>query len=225
VVFFIDHDARSTMSKVRTDISMSLDGFVAGPDADMENPLGIGGEQLHDWITGLASWRDPHGLEGGETTPDDDLVRESRASTGAVIMGRRMYSGGSGPWEQDPNPEGWWGEEPPFDTPVFVLTHHAREPKPMPGDNAFVFVEGIEAALEQARAAAGEKDVLVAGGGEAVQQYLAAGLLDEIHVHVAPVLLGGGAPLFATGAPGGKLEIDRVVASPAVTHLRYRVLR
>jgi dihydrofolate reductase len=214
------------MGKVRADISMSVDGFVAGPAADLEDPLGQGGERLHEWIFGLASWRDPHGLEGGETTPDDDVVRESRASTGAVVMGRRMYSGGSGPWEQDPNAEGWWGDEPPFETPVFVLTHHAREPKPMPRGLSFTFVtEGIEAALEQARAVAGDKDVLVAGGGDVVQQYLAAGLLDELQIHVPPVLLGDGVRLFAAGAPSGALEIDRVVASPAVTHLRYRVIR
>jgi dihydrofolate reductase len=214
------------MGKVRADISMSVDGFVAGPDADLEDPLGQGGERLHEWILGLASWRDPHGLEGGETTPDDDIVREDRASTGAVIMGRRMYSGGSGPWEQDPNAEGWWGEDPPFDTEVFVLTRHARERKPMPGGNGFTFVpDGIEAALEQARAAAGEKDVLVAGGGDVVQQYLAAGMLDEVQLHVPPVLLGDGVRLFAAGVPAGALEIDRVVASPAVTHLRYRVVR
>jgi dihydrofolate reductase len=214
------------MGKVKVDISMSVDGYVAGPDADMDDPLGIGGEQLHEWIVGLASWRDPHGLEGGETTPDDDVVREGRASTGAVIMGRRMYSGGSGPWEQDANAEGWWGEDPPFDTEVFVLTHHARERKPMPGGNGFTFVtEGVQAALEQARAAAGEKDVLVAGGGEAVQHCLAAGAVDEIQVHLPPVLLGDGVPLFARGAPSTTLEIDRVIASLAVTHLRYRVVR
>jgi dihydrofolate reductase len=208
------------------DISMSVDGFVAGPDPDLEDPLGRGGEQLHEWVLSLKGWREPHGLEGGETTQDDEVVREGRARTGAVIMGRRMFSGGSGPWEQDPNREGWWGDEPPFETPVFVLTHHAREPKPMPGGNSFTFVtEGIEAALEQARAAAGDKDVLLAGGGEAVQQYLAAGLLDELQIHVAPVLLGGGARLFSAEAPGHGLEIDRVIASPAVTHLRYRVVR
>jgi dihydrofolate reductase len=208
------------------DISMSVDGFVAGPDPTPDDPLGRGGEQLHEWILGLASWRDPHGLEGGETTPDDDVVREGIGRTGAVIMGRRMYSGGSGPWEQDPNAEGWWGEDPPFTTEVFVLTHHPRERKPMPAGNGFTFVtDGFEAALEQARAAAGEKDVLVAGGGEAAQQYLAAGLIDEIQLHVPPVTLGGGVRLFPAGAPVGALEIDRVVASPAVTHLRYRVVR
>jgi dihydrofolate reductase len=208
------------------DISMSVDGFVAGPDPTLDDPLGRGGERLHEWILGLASWRDPHGLEGGETTPDDDVVREGLSRTGAVIMGRRMYSGGSGPWEQDPKAEGWWGEDPPFATEVFVLTHHPRERKPMPRGNGFTFVtEGIEAALEQARAAAGDKDVLVAGGGDVAQQYLAAGRLDELQLHVPPVLLGGGVRLFAAGAPAGGLEIDRVVASPAVTHLRYRVVR
>src|SRR3954447_16659647 len=114
---------------------MSVDGFVAGPDPDDDNPLGRGGEQLHEWIIGLASWRDPHGLEGGERTPDDDVVSEGLARMGAVIMGRKMYSGGGGRGEQPPTAGGGGGDPPPFDTEVFVLTHHARERKPMPGGN------------------------------------------------------------------------------------------
>ena len=140
-------------------------------------------------------------------------------------MGRRMFSGGTGPgpWADDPNANGWWGDEPPFGHPVFVLTHHDREPLVL-GATTFTFVtDGIESALEQARAAAGGKDVLVAGGGSAVQQYLAAGLLDELQVHVAPLLLGDGVRLFDQAA--GELELERVIASPAVTHLRYRVVR
>ena len=212
------------MSKVYVDISMSLDGYAAGPDADMKDPLGVGGEQLHEWIFGLKSWREPQGLDGGDSTVDDEVVRECQAAQGAVVMGRRMYSGGSGPWEQDANAEGWWGEEPPFRVPVFVLTHHAREPKPMPGDLAFTFVtDGIEAALAQARAAAGEKDVLVAGGADVVQQALAAGLVDEVQVHIAPVLLGSGVRLFDNLGPDVKVEPDRVIESPNVTHVRYRV--
>jgi dihydrofolate reductase len=125
------------MSKVTLDISMSLDGYVAGPDADMENPLGVGGMQLHEWVFGLDSWRKTHGQEGGATNVDDEVVQEGLRAQGAVVMGRKMFSGGSGPWEQDPNAEGWWGEEPPFEVPVFVLTQHAREPKPMPGGNSF----------------------------------------------------------------------------------------
>jgi dihydrofolate reductase len=212
------------MSKVYVDISMSLDGYVAGPDADMENPLGVGGMQLHEWVFVLQSWREPHGQAGGEVNVDDEVVREGLAAQGAVVMGRKMFSGGSGPWEQDANREGWWGEEPPFEVPVFVLTHHAREPKPMPGDRDFTFVtDGIEAALAQARAAAGEKDVQISGGADVAQQFLAAGLVDEVQVHIAPVFLGGGVRLFEN-LGDVKVEPDRVIGSPKVTHVRYRVL-
>ena len=214
------------MSKVIADISMSLDGYVAGPDADLEDPLGIGGERLHEWAFGAQSWRETHGREGGEPNADSDVIAERVSATGAVVMGRRMYSGGSGPWEQDPKARGWWGDDPPFHAPVFVLTHHEREPLPMEGGTTFNFVtDGIESAIEQARAAAGEKDVLVAGGGTAVQQAIAAGLPDELQVHVAPVFLGGGVRLFDGIAADVGLEIDRVVDSPRVTHLRYRVIR
>ena len=215
------------MSKVKVDISMSLDGFVAGPDPTLEDPLGKGGEQLHEWIVGLASWREPHGQTGGERNADDDLVREGRESTGAVIMGRRMFSGGSGPWEDDPKADGWWGDEPPFGVPVFVLTHHERETVPMKDGNSFTFVTGgIESALEQARTAAGGKDVLIAGGAEAAQQYLRAGLLDEIQLHVAPLLLGGGVRLFDDlGPDDARLEPAKVIESPSVTHIKYRVRR
>ena len=206
---------------------MSLDGFVAGPDASLEQPLGEGGEQLHEWATGLASWRARHGLAGGEPGADDELMDETLARTGAVIMGRRMFSGGEGPWEDDPNADGWWGEEPPFRVPVFVLTHHAREPLEKRGTTFTFVTAGIEAALEQARAAAAEgRDVSVSGGASVIQQCLAAGLLDELELHLVPVLLGGGVRLFAgTGTPAPRLEIDRVVASPKVTHLRYSVMR
>jgi dihydrofolate reductase len=213
------------MSKVYVDISMSLDGYVAGPDADMANPLGVGGEGLHEWIVVLQSWRASHGHEGGERSADDVVVQEGLAAQGAVVMGRKMFSGGSGPWEQDPNADGWWGEEPPFKVPVFVVTHHAREPKPLPGGLAFTFVtDGVEAAVAQARAAAGEKDVLIAGGAAVAQQALTAGLVDEVQVHVAPVLLGGGVRLFDNLGPEVKVEPLRVVEPPNVTHLRYRVV-
>jgi dihydrofolate reductase len=214
------------MSKVRLDISMSLDGYVAGPDADMENPLGVGGMQLHEWVFGLDSWRRTHGQEGGATNVDDEVVQEGLRAQGAVVMGRKMFSGGSGPWEQDANAEGWWGEEPPFDVPVFVLTQHAREPKPMPGGNSFTFVtDGIDAALTQARATAREKDVLVAGGADVAQQYLTAGLLDEVQVHIAPLFLGSGVRLFDNLGADVKVEPVRVIESPNVTHVRYRVVR
>ena len=215
------------MAKLKLDITTSLDGFVAGPDITLENPLGKGGELLHEWMLGLKSWREPHGLEGGEEGPDDDLVREAVGQNGAVIMGRRMFSGGEGAWEDDPNADAWWGDEPPFHVPVFVLTHHAREAVPKEGGTTFHFVtDGIESALDQARAAAGDKDVLVAGGADVAQQYLKAGLLDELMLHVSPVLLGGGVRLFeGLGPDDAKLELEEVVESPAVTHVRYRVVR
>jgi dihydrofolate reductase len=213
------------MAKVRVDISMSLDGFVAGPNQSLEDPLGIGGEQLHEWVIRLEAWRSAHGLPGGEVDVDSELVSESTGSSGAVVMGRRMYSGGSGPWDDDPNAGGWWGDEPPFHTPVFVVTHHPRELREMQGGTTFTFVtDGVESAVQQARAAAGEQDVLVAGGGSVVQQCLAAGLLDEIQVHVAPVLLGGGVRLFEGATPAG-LELARVVDGPLATHIKYRIAR
>src|SRR3954470_3645772 len=209
------------MQKLTFEISMSLDGFVAGPNASLEEPLGGGGEQLHEWIFGLKSWREPHGLSGGESGPDADLIAESIASTGATIMGRRMFSGGEGPWEDDPKANGWWGDEPPFHHPVFVLTHHAREPLALTGTTFTFVTDGIESALAQAREAAGDKDVAIAGGADVAQQYLRAGLVDDVQVHVAPVLLGGGTRLFEN-VPGD-LEATRIVESPAgVAHLRYR---
>jgi dihydrofolate reductase len=215
------------MAKLKLDISMSLDGFVAGPKITLENPLGEGGELLHEWIIGLASWREVHGQSGGERNADDDLMRESVEKNGAVLMGRRMFSGGEGPWEDDPNADGWWGDDPPFHVPVFVLTHHERETVPKEGGTSYTFVtDGIESALDQARAAAGEKDILVAGGAEVAQQYLKAELLDEIQLHVAPVLLGGGVRLFdGVGPDDAKLELAEVVESPKVTHIRYAVRR
>jgi dihydrofolate reductase len=215
------------MAQVKVDISMSLDGFVAGPNQTLEQPLGEEGERLHQWALGLASWRERHGLPGGETNADDELVAESLRAIGAYVMGRKMFSGGEGPWEDDPNADGWWGDEPPFRVPVFVVTHHPRETVTKQGGTTFAFVTGgIEAALEQARAAAGDGDVAVAGGASVVQQYLTAGLLDELQIHVAPVLLGGGVRLFDRPGPGPvALEATRVIGSPSVTHLRYRVVQ
>jgi dihydrofolate reductase len=215
------------MARFLLDISMSLDGFVAGPNQTLEQPLGDGGEQLHEWVFRLKSWRAPHGLDGGETGPEDDLVRERLERTGAVIMGRRMFSGGAGPWESDPNADAWWGENPPFHVPVFVLTHHEREPVEKEGGTTFVFVnDGIESALAQAHSAAGEKDVALAGGGSVAQQYLQAGLLDELQIHVAPVLLGGGVRLFdAVGPSSQRLKLTQVLDSPLAAHLRYDVER
>ena len=215
------------MGKLTCDITMSLDGFVAGPDPSLEEPLGKGGERLHEWIVGLESWRERHGLTGGTTSPDSEVLDEAISSTGATVMGRRMFSGGEGPWEEDPRADGWWGDDPPFHHPVFVLTHHARETVSKEGGTSFTFVtDGIESALEQARAAAGDKDVLVAGGANVVQQYLRAGLLDEFQIHVAPILLGDGVRLFDQLGPDDvDLEATRVIESPTVTHLRYQVVK
>ena len=215
------------MTKLTLDITMSLDGFIAGPNATLEAPLGEGGERLHEWLYGLAAFKERHGEEGGVANADSDVLEEAMSASGAIVMGRRMFSGGSGPWSQDPNADGWWGENPPVRVPVFVLTHHAREPLEREGGTGFTFVtDGIEAALEQARSAAGDKDVAVAGGADVVQQYLKAGLLDEFQIHVAPLLLGGGVRLF--GDLGGdpiKLERGRMIESPTVTHLKYRVVK
>jgi dihydrofolate reductase len=212
---------------VVVEMTMSLDGFVAAPNPTFEEPLGQGGMRLHDWVFGLSSWRERHGLEGGTADSDSALIEESFASTGAVVMGRKMFSGGEGPWEDDPNANGWWGDEPPFHVPVFVLTHHTREPVTMQGGTIFAFVTGgIEAALAQARAAAGERNVSVAGGASVVQQLLTAGLVDELKVHVAPLLLGGGLRLFGD-LDGGPVELEptRVLGSPKATHLAFRLSR
>jgi dihydrofolate reductase len=210
------------MTKLTLDISTSLDGYVAGPDPNPEQPLGAGGEKLHEWALRLRTWRESHGYEGGEDNQDGEILAEVSASLGASIMGRGMFGGGTGRWDE--SWRGWWGDEPPFDWPVFVLTHHPRERIDFPNGASFTFVtDGIESALEQAQAVAGDKDVGISGGAEVAQQYLAAGLLDEIQVHVAPVLLGSGTRLF--DGTEGDLEPLRVAHSPAVTHLKYRVVR
>ena len=211
------------MAKLRLDISISLDGYVAGPNPSDEHPLGIGGEQLHDWALELEAWRRPHGLEGGVVNESSRVMEESQAGLGATVMGRNMF-GGAGSWEEKPW-DGWWGEEPPFHMPVFVVTHHEREPLVKDGGTTFTFVTGgIDSALEQAREAAGGKDIAIAGGADVAQQFLRAGLVDEMQLHVAPVLLGGGRRLFEN-LEGANLELERtrVVAAPGVTHLTYRI--
>lgn len=217
------------MGKVRFEISTSLDGYMAGPDQSVEQPLGTGGERLHEWVVGLASWRAAQGLDGGASgTPDDEIAQESFRGVGAYVMGRKMFGGGPGPWAVgDDAWRGWWGEEPPFHVPVFVLTNHPREPLEMAGGTTFTFVtDGIESALERARAAAGDGDVKIAGGAETIRQYLAAGLVDEFQLSVAPVVLGAGErPLDGLDGRQPALELTRVVDSPTVTHLRYRVVR
>jgi len=213
------------MSTVKADLSMSLDGYVAGPNPTLDEPLGEGGEELHEWLLATRAWRASHGKEGGETGVDSDIAEELESGSDATVMGRRMFSGGSGPWEDDPKASGWWGEEPPFRQPVFVLTHHEREPLSL-GATTFEFVtDGAESALGLAREAAGDGDVQIAGGAEAVQQYLRSGDLKELHVHVAPILLGGGARLLDNlGDDPPKLEQTRAVESPSgAIHLSYRV--
>jgi dihydrofolate reductase len=216
------------MAKLRFQITMSLDGFVAGPHPSEENPLGIGGMALHQWAFKLAAWREPHGQAGGEVNASTEIVKESLDNVGATIMGRNMFGGDPGPWGDDPW-EGWWGEDPPFHVPVFVLTHHAREPLEKDGGTSFQFVtDGIESALEQAMRAAGGKDVALAGGADVAQQYLSAGLIDELNLNIAPVFLHDGTRLFADIAgPGAdaKLVPVRAVHTPDVVHLKYRVER
>jgi dihydrofolate reductase len=213
------------MAKVFGEISLSLDGFVAGPRPSLEQPLGEGGERLHEWAFPLAAWREPHGLEGGETGPESDLVAEKLAGIGAVVMGRRMFSGGEGPWESDPNADAWWGDAPPFHVPVFVVTHHARDTVPKQGGTTFTFVtDGVTAAVENARTAAGDRDVQVAGGGSVIQQALSAGALDELMIHLTPVLLGSGTRLFQDqGNRDVRLELADVREGARATHVRYRV--
>jgi dihydrofolate reductase len=214
------------MTKLRFQISMSVDGFIAGPNPSEEDPLGEGGEQLHEWALELEAWRKPHGREGGVVNASTEVMEEAFANVGAVLMGRNMFGGGPGPWGDDPW-QGWWGDDPPFHVPVFVLTHHEREPLEKQGGTTFHFVtDGIESALEQAKDAAGGKDVSLGGGADVAQQYLKAGLIDELQLSVAPVLLGGGTRLFDGGAgAGAELELVRVVDAPSVTHIRYQAVR
>jgi dihydrofolate reductase len=213
------------MGKLILDISMSLDGFIAGPNQTLEHPLGEGGGRLHEWAFATKSFRELHGRSGGEANVDSQLVEESLRNIAATVMGRRMFSGGEGAWAEDPNADGWWGEDPPFHHPVFVLTQHAREPVIKQGGTTFTFVtDGIQAALEQAQTAAGGRDVAIGGGANVAQQYLKAGLLDRLQIHLVPVLLGGGVHLFEEHrlqAPG-ELQCTSVIRSPTgVAHLTY----
>jgi dihydrofolate reductase len=222
-----DHeDQGALMARLRFQISMSLDGFIAGPNQSEEHPLGEGGMQLHEWAFALEAWRTPHGLEGGEINASTRVIEEALANVGASVMGRNMFGGGPGPWGEDPW-DGWWGEDPPFHTPVFVLTEHEREPLEKQGGTTFFFVtDGIESALEQAKEAADGKDVSVGGGANVAQQYLKAGLIDELQIHLVPVLLGDGTRLFENLEPANVgLECTRALEAPGVTHLTYRSVK
>jgi dihydrofolate reductase len=210
------------MAKLKLQISISLDGYVAGPNQSEEDPLGEGGEALHDWVLKLAAWREPHGKEGGEVNASTEVFEEGSDNTGAIVMGRNMFGGGPGSWGDDPW-QGWWGDEPPFKAPVFVLTHHEREPL-VKGKTTFHFVtDGIESALAQARDAAGGKDVSLAGGANVIQQCLVAGEVDEMWLNIPPVLLGGGTRLLDNVGSEIGLEQLRAIEGPDAIHLKYRV--
>ncbi|MGS2615518.1 dihydrofolate reductase family protein [Micromonospora sp. LZ34] len=211
------------MSTVTCQISISLDGYVAGPEQSLQDPLGKGGMRLHEWAFPADGGRDRPGPADDGSDVDARLIDEMTRDVGAYVMGRRMFGGGDGPWDE--SWRGWWGEDPPFHTPVFVLTHHPRKPLPMAGGTEFRFVtDGIHSALAQTRAAAGDREVAIAGGASTVRQYLAAGLLDSLHLHIVPIVLGAGERIFdSVGDP--RLEQVAVVAGPTVTHVRYRVLR
>ena len=209
------------MGIVTCQISISLDGFVAGPNQSVENPIGEGGLRLHEWVSATAGWRRQQGMAGGVEGADSEVADEVAHGIGAYIMGRKMFGGGPGEW--DPGWKGWWGEDPPYHVPVFVLTHHPREPLKMQGGTTFNFVtDGVASALTQAQAAAGDQMVSIAGGASAVRQCLAAGSLDELYLHIVPVILGAGERLLEdVGDP--VLEPIKVVASPSVTHVKYRI--
>jgi dihydrofolate reductase len=204
-------------------MSISLDGFVAGPNQSFENPIGEGGMRLHEWMFQTAAWARREGGPVPPETPDSKVVETMHDNVGAFVMGRHMFDPGRGPW--DMSWRGWWGNDPPYHAPVFVLTHHPRAPLEMEGGTTFYFAtEGIEAALAEAVKASRGHDVMVAGGAHAVRQYLRAGLLDRLTLHVAPVLLGRGERLLEdVGVP--TLVPTDVVASPTVTHITYRVER
>ncbi|MFI7344978.1 dihydrofolate reductase family protein [Streptomyces sp. NPDC049936] len=203
---------------VTADLAITLDGYVAGPNVSRDNPGGDGAERIFDWIHTLASWRERQGMTGGDENRDSELVREWFDATGAVVMGRTMYDLG----------EEFWGDNPPFRTPVFVLTHRPRPTLVKEGGTTFHFVtEGIHSALERARAAAGDRNVDIAGGADTVRQYLAAGLVDELQLHVVPVLLGDGLRLFEGLGDAGRRDLEQIgaVETPLATHLKYRFLK
>jgi dihydrofolate reductase len=205
---------------------ISVDGYTAGPDQAANRPFGKQVEHFHDWILKLQTFRELvlH-QEGGETGPSNDVIRETAENLGATIMGRHMFGPDRGDW--DLSWRGWWGENPPYHTPVFVLAHRPRESLAMEGGNVFHFVtDGIEAALSRAKEVAGDKDVRIGGGANTVNQYLAAGLVDELELHVVPVLIGAGERLFGgLGENRPKLELIRTVAAPDVTHVKYRIVK
>ena len=211
------------MSKLRLWIAMSLDGFVAGPRQDVEHPLGVGGTRLHEWVFPLAAWRNTQGLAGGEVNESSTVIEASKENIGATVMGRNMFGGGTGPWGSDPW-KGWWGDDPPYHHPVFVLTHYAREPLVCQGGTTFTFVtDGIEPALDQAKSAAAGKDVSLAGGAQAARRYLKEDLVDEMDLNLVPIFLGDGERLLHDlGAGNPRLSLVSTVLAPGVMHLKFQ---
>lgn len=212
------------MGKVKVAaFSISIDGFAAGPDQSLAEPLGRGGMAVHNWMFPTRTFRAMTGQGGGESGPDDDLASQSMQGVGAWIMGRNMFGPIRGPWPDDAW-RGWWGETPPYHVPVFVLTHHPRPPLAMQGGTVFHFVtDGIAAALDAARQAAGDKDIRIGGGAATVRQYLQAGLVDEMHLAISPVLLGrGAAPLAGVDLTALGLRVARHVATPLALHTILR---
>ncbi len=218
------------MGQVRAHVMVTLDGYLAGPDMSPEQPFGSGMDGFLDWIFKLETFRQQIGMDGGKTGPSNDVIRETQVGLGATIIGRNMFGGSPGPWGPgrwgDEPWRGWWGDNPPYHTPVFVLTHHAREPLEMEGGTTFYFItEGIEVALERAREAAGDLDVRIGGGAATLNQYLAAGHVDELELHLVPKIAGAGQRLFENlGATRPQMELVRTVEAPEVTHLKYRIL-
>jgi dihydrofolate reductase len=213
------------MGKIRFQLAISLDGFVAGPHQSLEDPLGVGGVALHEWVFPLEVWRKQQGQEGGEVNASTPVVEENQSNIGAYVMGRNMFGGGPGPWNEDDPWNGWWGDDPPYHAPVFVLTHHPRKPLEMEGGTTFFFVtDGIESALGEAKRIAGDQDVLIAGGANTVQQALGQRAVDEFELHIVPVILERGERLLEN-VSGLRLEQLRAVEAPGVTHVKYRVLK
>lgn len=214
------------MIQLHYSASMSLDGFVAGKDQSLENPLGVNGHLLHEWMRSLEAWRKDAGLKGGETNKNSDVYLHKDREIGALIMGRNMFGGEPGPWKE-PLWNGWWGENPPFHLPVFVLTHYPRQPLEMDGGTKFTFVtEGISKALDLARKSSSGKDISIAGGGSVAKQFLKNGLLDYINISLVPTFLGEGVKLFDDADfVSSKLKQVRVVEGPGVVHIRYQVIK
>ena len=211
------------MTKLRVhNVSLSLDGYAAGPDQSLERPLGVGGERLHEWALATRAFRQTHGMDGGAETPDDRFIAQGELGIGATIMGRNMFGPVRGPWA-DSDWKGWWGDNPPFHHPVFVLTHHPHPSIAMEGGTTFHFVsDGVEAALERAFQAAGGDDVRLGGGAATIQQYLRRGLVDEMNLAIIPTFLGSGERLFdhLDGGPAG-YKCTEFVSSPSVLHVRF----